>query len=231
LLHSTFPVSEKEMPMQSRVTEYVRLLVFSLLLGCGPVGDVEEQSEVPSDLQTMEKSVTTWRTDQVAEISLYVGPWGTWRQSVYCNPGFWAVGYKMRVESDQGGGDDTALNSVQLLCKSPSGVTEWIMSHEGIWGDWREPAECVGSYLWSAQMKVESPQGKGDDTAANAVKFSCSGGGTITAPGEQRWGSWNDWQSCPPNSAVCGFAIQLEDRQGNGDDTAMNGMRLYCCSL
>lgn len=206
------------------------MLSLGLLIGCGPADAVEEQPGTPSgDLATHQQPLVTWRADQVAEITPSEGSWGGWTQQVYCNPGSWAVGYRMRVEGSRGRKDDTALNSVQLLCKSRLGTTEWISSYDGLWGDWHGAAECMGSYLWGARLRGEAPQGKGDDTGANNVEFACSGGGYATAPGGAGWGSWSFWQSCPVNSAVCGLSIRFEGSQGGGDDTAMNGLRLYCC--
>jgi hypothetical protein len=208
------------------------LLSVGLLSGCGPADTVEEQTGTPSgDLAAHLQPIETWREDQVAEITPSEGSWGGWMQQVYCNPGFWAVGYRMRVEGSRGRKDDTALNSVQLLCKSRGGATEWISSYDGLWGNWQGAAECMGSYLSGARLRVEAPQGNGDDTGANNAEFTCSGGGYATAPGGQGWGQWSFWQSCPVNSAVCGLSIRFEGSQGGGDDTAMNGLRLYCCSL
>ncbi|WP_437926280.1 hypothetical protein [Sorangium sp. So ce291] len=45
------------------------------------------------------------------------------------------------------------------------------------------------------------------------------------------WGGWRDWAYCPTGTAVCGLSIRFEGSQSGGDDTAMNGLRLHCCSL
>jgi hypothetical protein len=177
------------------------------------------------------------RSDHVALIRPGEGHWGTWRPGKYCKAGSWAIGYRMRVEPYQGGGlsgDDTALNSVQILCRDPVTLaTEWISSYDGIWGSWHSSATCsgLGKHLTGARMRIESPQGSGDDTAANDVQFSCGGSSTIHAPGGQGWGSWLNWAACPAQSAVCGLAVRFEESQGGGDDTAMNGLELGCCSL
>jgi hypothetical protein len=191
------------------------------------------------DVSSIEQEIVTWRNDQNGIILPGEAPWGSWQQRVYCNAGMWAVGYKMRVESSQGGGlssgnDDTALNSVQLLCKDPTtGATEWISSYDGIWGDWHSSTSCsgTGNLLKGARMRIEGSQGGGDDTAANSVEFSCTKNGTIQAPGGQGWGSWGSWVQCPNDTAVCGLEIKFEGSQGGGDDTGMNGLELECCNL
>ena len=50
-------------------------------------------------------------------------------------------------------------------------------------------------------------------------------------PGDGYWGNWNSYQTCPVGSYVCAIATRIEPPQGEGDDTAMNGIRAQCCSL
>lgn len=45
------------------------------------------------------------------------------------------------------------------------------------------------------------------------------------------WGSWSGYMYCPANHYVCGARARVEKKQGSGDDTAMNGMQLLCCSF
>lgn len=59
---------------------------------------------------------------------------------------------------------------------------------------------------------------------------STVGGGLLT-PGDGFWGDWWGWKYCPQYTYVCGVNVRIEWDQGGGDDTAMNGIRLVCCSL
>ena len=47
------------------------------------------------------------------------------------------------------------------------------------------------------------------------------------------WGSWRQEFSCPARHYVCGLQQRIEGQQGGGgpDDTAMNGLRMFCCPL
>jgi len=201
--------------------------VYNSCYNAGSTG-VFTSSDVTALIQTY-----PLRTDLTTTVRPGEGSWGSWQPRAFCRPGTWAVGYRMRVESSQGGGDDTALNSVQLLCKDPNtGATESVSSYDGIWGNWYNTASCAasGQFLNGAHMRIESSQGGGDDTAANNVEFSCTDSSTVQAPGGQGWGSWLGWSSCPAQSAVCGLSIRFEGSQGSGDDTAMNGLELLCCS-
>lgn len=210
--------------------DLVALLVsMALVAGCGAEQDSEEQTGVETEASTRSRS------DYVSEIIVGAGDYGLWHEGVYCDEGMWPTGFKLRVEGDQGGnGDDTALNSVSLVCTDRSGDRDddWIVSHEGLWGDWGTPANCPGGRnLIGAVIKIESPQGGGDDTGANDVEFMCAGRGitTIRASNGMGWGTWGQWVQCPTSTAVCGLSIRFEDDLGGGDDTAMNGLKLYCC--
>ena len=45
------------------------------------------------------------------------------------------------------------------------------------------------------------------------------------------WGKWHKTAMCPSGQYVCGMRVRIEDQQGDGDDTAMNSVRLQCCSF
>ena len=45
------------------------------------------------------------------------------------------------------------------------------------------------------------------------------------------WGDWNEAAFCPRHYYVCGIAQRVEAPIGDGDDSAMNGLRFYCCQL
>ena len=47
-------------------------------------------------------------------------------------------------------------------------------SNAGGWGDWSDPLYCPAQhYVCGLRQRVEKRQGKGDDTAMNAVEFYC----------------------------------------------------------
>jgi hypothetical protein len=172
------------------------------------------------------------------------GAWGTWGVSQFCVPGEFAYGLRTRIESAQGRGDDTALNTIQLLCRpetsSSTPETEIISSKEGFWGDWSSWSKCAtGEILASYELKVEGGQGGGDDTAANAVRMGCRSIRSSVAtpsytllPAQQQWGSWTGYRQTPVGKAICGIQTKVEDQQGgNNDDTALNDVKFFYCDL
>lgn len=159
------------------------------------------------------------------------GLWGTWRPYVECPDGKFANRAQLRVESDQFGGDDSALNSVALGC-SDSSIE--LVSHEGWWGSWGEWKSCpAGTYITGARVRSEPNMHERDDSAANDVELSCSDGKTNLAGFSNggKWGEWSPWKKCAATHVVCGLEIRLEGKQpGDGDDSAMNGLELACCT-
>eukprot|EP00727_Mastigamoeba_balamuthi_P010593 m51a1_g6156 hypothetical protein (478) ;mRNA; r:316673-318476 len=161
------------------------------------------------------------------------GQWGDWGGLDSCPGGRFTVGFVTKSEAGQGKGDDTALNGVRLICDggdAQSGPTSLV----GPWGTWDEPVFCpTGYYVGGLQVLVEKGCGKCDDTALNAIKVLCRDrrGSEVlwdVSHSKTSWGEWSKWYSCPEGTAVTGIRTRLEPKQGKGDDTALNAVRLRC---
>ncbi|XP_060936556.1 vitelline membrane outer layer protein 1 homolog [Limanda limanda] len=50
----------------------------------------------------------------------------------------------------------------------------------------------------------------------------------LTVTNGQQWGTWRWPEMCPDQFFAIGFSTRVESKQGDGDDTAMNGIRLIC---
>ncbi len=169
------------------------------------------------------------RSDLRDAIAVHNGHWGDWQGVKYCPEDSYATGYRMKVEGNQGGGDDTALNSIELQCTDRAGNNANVSAHPGYWGGWNGWKYCPNnSLIKSGSLKNEWTQGGGDDTSANSVRVQCTDGSEMEAPGATPWGDWYGYVACPAGQAVCGLEARIENPI-NGDDTAMNGLRFICC--
>jgi hypothetical protein len=102
--------------------------------------------------------------------------------------------------------------------------------YPGVWGDWQTVAMCKpGYWINGYRVRVEGSQGGGDDTALNAVEFSClnqQGGAHTISSHPGIWGDWKQWNYCPVGKFAVGSNLRFEDP--DGDDTAGNDVALYC---
>ncbi|XP_063049931.1 vitelline membrane outer layer protein 1-like [Engraulis encrasicolus] len=160
------------------------------------------------------------------------GPWGALGPRILCPPGSYAYAFSIQVEAKLSGGDDTAMNGLQLYCKKDDSPTDVPIASEGPFGEWTMPKECPSGRLDAFQLRVEPPRGVGiDDTAANNIRFHCSGGGKLLGDG-LNWGAWGPWSDTCAHG-VCGLQARTEGRLGHGssaDDTGLNDVILICCT-
>ncbi|MDU8501103.1 metallophosphoesterase [Pseudomonas syringae] len=152
------------------------------------------------------------------------GHWGGWGATEFCYPSTYITGFKVRAQKWVNG-DNTAVNAINMNCST--GKT--LKSKEGPWGDWYETVNCP-SYkpVVGFQLKMDPNQGNGDDAAVVSAKLVCEGGQYIAAPYDTGYGSWRKTFVCPAGMVAIGFETRVEDNQGNGDDSALNGMRMRC---
>uniref|UniRef100_A0A670IYZ7 Vitelline membrane outer layer 1 homolog n=1 Tax=Podarcis muralis TaxID=64176 RepID=A0A670IYZ7_PODMU len=144
------------------------------------------------------------------------GEWGEWGKIESCPKGH-AYGFSLKVKAERERGitgDDTSLNGIRLHCSSGGvrGRHYHIVFFFCRWGEWTEVKECPRGYLVAFALNVESPQGPGDDSAANNIQFSCGDG----------------WSKRCTAGAICGIQTKVE-APARGDSTALNGVRFFCC--
>ncbi|KAK7143012.1 hypothetical protein R3I93_014235 [Phoxinus phoxinus] len=162
------------------------------------------------------------------------GTWGLWGGESMCPAGTYAAGFSLKVEPYGFFDDDTALNGIRLDCvdrsKDSSNLHVYasIESDVGGWGKWVRKQTCPSGYLTSFQLRVESDQRSGDDTAANNIRFTCTGGAVLEGDSTD-WGDWGEKSLTCEGKGICGLQTRVEGRQGRGDDTALNDVRMFCC--
>ncbi|CAM4425015.1 unnamed protein product [Leuciscus chuanchicus] len=103
-----------------------------------------------------------------------------------------------------------------------------ITDERHLWGEWTDIKWCPAGILKSFRLKVESSQG--DDTAANDIKFYCTGGAVLEGAGTD-WGEWGFWSPKCLGKGICGIQTLVEESQGSGDDTTLNDVRMFCWPL
>jgi hypothetical protein len=198
--------------------------------------------DVFRDAQNLQRKYESWLRDLGSNITPWIrvpngGTFGVWNSEVVCPTGTFASGFALKVEPDQGPGvrrgDDTALNAVRLYCSDSNGmIIDVIQSNEGDWGNWTEPEFCnTGNYLRGFRLRVEPPQGGGDndDTAANDVEFVCDNGTSLRVSMPLgRWGIFGDFAYCLNGASIDGIRSNVEPHVVDGDDTALNDIRLRC---
>jgi hypothetical protein len=175
---------------------------------------------------------TQVRSDYTSTVEVTGGPSGLTTPMLFCRPGTYAAAFEQQVEP-HGSADNTALNSVMFYCKDYSGVlVEPLVAWWGVWGSWSTLSTCSssGGFINSAELKV-APPGSGDDTSANAARFWCNDNTELVANNDGPLGEWSGAASCANGEVVCGVQIKYQTPRGDGDDTAMNGLNLLCCSL
>lgn len=154
------------------------------------------------------------------------GYWGGWGPLATCPAGKYVWGF--RLKSELPGGDDTALNAIEMYCSTDGSLP--IKSKEGPWGkEVKGPVFCSQSDgpVTGFKIKIEKPVGDGDDTAAGNVRLICKNGKELKLEPSAQWGDWSPTFSCPSGQSANGFATRVED-PFDGDDSALNGMRLHC---
>ncbi|XP_026052829.1 vitelline membrane outer layer protein 1 homolog [Carassius auratus] len=103
------------------------------------------------------------------------GGLGSWGQRDMCPAGTYTAGFSLRVEDPVGHDADTALNVVRFHCIASKALSDSYHDYFSLLTDvgrvrWTEIKRCPSGFLTAFQLRVESCQGDGDDTAA---KTSC----------------------------------------------------------
>lgn len=100
-------------------------------------------------------------------------------------------------------------------------------------GDWKPWIHCpAGQYAYGVKLLVQPYQGHDkDDTGVNNVALICSylgdykNGREIFTTGGVL-GQWGAERNC--HSRVTGMQFRSEPDQGDGDDTGLNNIRIFC---
>lgn len=202
------------------------------------VPEVTEAERFPApELESNLRAGCSFRSDYVTTVTLGEGYWGAWPECFDWCPeaGGRSFAYSLwlRTEPSQGSNDDTGLNSVALDCYNQSNwaYRGFIDSYVQFFGSWTDPAVCATHPITGGEIRIETPQGGGDDTAANDVEAQCGNGQWLAPTTYTSWGTWRGFVGCPTGTAVCGMKTRVEANLGGQDDTALNGVQFACCNF
>ena len=97
--------------------------------------------------------------------------WGSWGGQAFCGAGNPVTGFTMKIEGNQGGGDDTGANDIRLYCQSGAQISAGSRTS---WGNWTGTVSCpAGKKVSGIITRVQGNQGGGDDTALNGMRLIC----------------------------------------------------------
>lgn len=111
-----------------------------------------------------------WHTQNTQTI--WTGNWGTWMGMQMCQPEHYIGAARVRYEDD--GGDDTALNGLQIFCVKQDWLVSghYVMVYAGMFGSWKPWNYQTYKLVKSAKVRYEDSQGHDeDDTAMNGIRF------------------------------------------------------------
>ncbi|XP_067412489.1 vitelline membrane outer layer protein 1-like [Emydura macquarii macquarii] len=104
-----------------------------------------------------------------SSIESTVGPWGQWTLNQRCQKSN-LMSFSLIVEPPQGDADDTAADDIHFKCSDGT----WMFGGGPYWGTANPQKNwCSSGAICGIQTKVQTYQGRGDDTALNDVKFFC----------------------------------------------------------
>lgn len=134
---------------------------------------------------------------------------------------------------------DGLLTVMDTLLENPPLFSSYgnkdITVYDGVWGVWKPwmKTQGRGMYACGAELRFEDHIGDGDDTAANGLKFKYCGLSDWNYQQTQtiwdgNWGVWKGMVTCPFGKYIGAANIRFEDHVGDGDDTALNGLMIWC---
>ncbi|KAG2458478.1 vitelline membrane outer layer protein 1 homolog [Polypterus senegalus] len=109
-------------------------------------------------------SVVSTETHRIESES---GQWGTWKNPTWCRNSFLKA-FILKVQPPRVNGDDTAATDIKFIC-----ADDTIAKNEPVMASWGDKSGDCEKGISGIQTKVQPPQGDGDDTALNDVRFFC----------------------------------------------------------
>lgn len=172
---------------------------------------------------------------------------GKWLNTQRCKTGYFAIGVKVKIETRQGSGDDTAINRLAVICGPPDGSRNgqyYLCQGLTNWGDWSDAIYCPPNYyiVGFNQVSDDDSGSHWDDCGVSMYRFICRGPGlrgnhitSLLTPNHNIWGSWgSNIQQCSHGQAMCAYDVRSLPYQGDGywdDNMGITDTNFYCCEF
>ncbi|XP_061485712.1 uncharacterized protein LOC133386120 [Rhineura floridana] len=166
------------------------------------------------------------------------GQWGEWGPIVLCREGY-ANGFSLKPSYKLLFRHlNVKVGMIRILGCSNSfiiisfSVLNQIHVHQGA-EPWQDDMALNGVRLHcTTGAVIESLSGPQtyhvENTAANNILFMCENGRRLEDYNGLQWGVFGGWRRCSVGS-ICGIQTKVQPDQGDGDDTSLNDVRLFCC--
>lgn len=165
---------------------------------------------------------------------------GKFKPARLCPVGERVVGFRAQVQKPESK-EKVGLTGVEMKCSDgsvigPDGIVD---SGVGKWTDWRVCA--TGSFVVGFNVRyedVERYHRNRDYHGVTYIKMVCSDGEHLEHDGYEEKlenngfnkGKWDKQSSCSATSHLCGYAAEVQDYQGDKDDTGVNRIKFLCCT-
>jgi hypothetical protein len=227
------------------VVVFFTLQTFSCL---GEQAFLSQPDENPMELLEVTSTIQTSQ-DNIKYVNVTQGYFGDYKSFEFAPRDYVACGVRLRVEPSQdyrsgflwityNDVDDTSTNAIQIIsCNLYDWTTKYNFTlNLGLWGDWGDTLMCdKDQYMYGAVAQVYPGQGRDiDDTVFNGIRILC-------ADREGRLTSYKEFNGMQGEFTrvdsefeklrtqgykVIGGRVRFEASQGDGDDTALNGLEL-----
>ncbi|XP_051777969.1 vitelline membrane outer layer protein 1 homolog, partial [Erpetoichthys calabaricus] len=121
-----------------------------------------------------------------------------------------------------------------ISCTEVFGLSSVIrVRNGGQWGEWQFRENCPNGWIaYGFAMKVEAPQGSGDDTALNGIRLFCKASevstDTFSIESESGlWGTWTEPMWCR-EGFLKAFLLKVQHPKMYDDETAANDIKFIC---
>lgn len=159
--------------------------------------------------------------------------WGNWNEFDACPNNEAAKSIKFNIQSNQGSGDDTSINAVEIRCTNGYRANTINGTSTPVYGTWNTESTCSAkSYLIGIQVGAQASQGSSiDDYAITNLNALCSDGKWFFANGPNNGFKFGPEKYCREGTYIIAIRGQTENVPGAKDNTGLNNIIFKCGTI